>query len=324
MKAIVSREYGSAEVLRLEEVEKPVPADNEVLIKVCAASVNPYDWHMMRGTPKLIRLAIGLHKPKNTRLGVDVAGTVNAVGRNVLRFQTGDQVFGACRAAFAEYVCTAESAVVKKPENVTFEQAGSVAVAAFTAVQALRDKGQIKAGQTVLINGAAGGVGTFAVQIAKWLGAEVTGVCSTPNVEMVLRIGADRVVDYTREDFAAGSRGYDVIFDLVGNRSLSEFRRVLNATGVFIGCGGGGPDVSALDLLGRMLGQMVASWFTRQKLVGVLAKWSKDDLDLLSELMRTGKVTPVVDRCYKLQEVPEAIRYLEQGHARGKVVITVN
>jgi NADPH:quinone reductase-like Zn-dependent oxidoreductase len=321
MNAIVYRAYGPPEVLRYEEIEKPTPTANEVLIKVHAAALNPLDWHMMRGTPAFLRLFAGLRAPKNKQLGVDVAGTVEAVGRDVKQFKPGDAVFGACNGAFAEYARVAESAIVKKPESVTFEEAACVAIAAFTAVQALRDKGKVQAGQRVLINGAAGGVGTFAVQIAKWMDAEVTGVCSTGNVELVRRLGAHFVVDYTREDFAEGSQRYDVIFDLVGNRTLSEFRRILTPVGTYIGCGGGGPDRPASDLIGHMIGSMVLSLFARQKLLGILAKRSQDDLNLMAELLATGTIKPVIDRCYGLREVPDAIRYLENGHARGKVVI---
>jgi NADPH:quinone reductase-like Zn-dependent oxidoreductase len=321
MNAIVYRAYGPPEVLRYEEIEKPTPTANEALIKIHAAALNPLDWHMMRGAPVFLRLFAGLRAPKNKQLGVDVAGTVEDVGREVTQFKPGDAVFGTCNGAYAEYACTAESAVVKKPENVSFEEAASIAIAAFTAVQALRDKGKVRAGQKVLINGAAGGVGTFAVQIAKWMGAEVTGVCSTGNVELVQRLGAHFVVDYTREDFSAGAQHYDVIFDVVGNRTLSEFRRALTPRGTYIGCGGGGPDRPASDMIGHMIGQMVLSLFVRQKLLGILAKRSQDDLNLMAELLATGKIKPVIDRCYRLSEVPDAIRYLEKGHARGKVVI---
>lgn len=238
MKAIVYSNYGSPDVLKYEEIEKPTPGDDEVLIKVCATSVNPADWHFMRGTPYMIRLMLGLRKPKNRRLGIDVAGVVEAVGRNAIRFKPGDEVFGNCIGAFAEYVCTSESKLVTKPRSITFEQAATVNVAALTALQALRDKARVQAGQKVLINGAAGGVGTFAVQIAKSFGADVTGVCSTRNVEMVRSIGADRVIDYTREDFTSSGQRYDIILDCIGNHSLSEYRRVLNPKGIYVGIGG--------------------------------------------------------------------------------------
>ena len=321
MKAIVYYNYGSPDVLKCEEIEKPAAGDNEVSIKVRAASVNPLDWHFMRGAPYVVRIMTGLLKPKVTRLGVDVAGQVEAVGRNVTQFKPGDEVFGACRGAFAEYACTAESAVVMKPDNVTFEQAGSVHVAALTALQGLRDKGRIQPGQKVLINGAAGGVGTFAVQIAKSFGAEVTGVCSTRNVDMVRSIGADRVIDYTQEDFTKTGQHYDIFFDCFANHSLSACRRVLNPKGIYIVVGG--PSGSTIGILAGWITALVWSWFVSQKFVTFMARSNKEDLTILRELMAAGKVTPVIDRRYKLSEVPEAIRYLEEGHARGKVVITL-
>lgn len=323
MKAIVYREYGSADVLKLEEVPKPLPGDNEVLIKVRAAAVNPLDWHLMRGVPSFVRLFTGLQKPKHTRLGADMAGEVESVGSSVTGLKPGDSVFGAVDGAFAEYVSASESLLALKPQNATYEQAAAVPIGGLTALQALRDKGKLQPGQKVLINGAAGGVGTFAVQISKWMGARVTGICSTRNVDLVRGIGAERVIDYTREDFTANSERYDVIFDLVGNRPLGDFRRVLKPRGIFIGCGGGGPETPAGHLLAGMIQQLVLGWFTSQKLVGILAKRSKNDLGALSELMESGKVTPVIDRRFSLSEVPEAIRYLETGHARGKVVISL-
>ena len=337
MRAIVYSNYGSPDVLKCEEIEKPTVGDNEVLIKVRAASVNPVDWHFMRGTPYMIRLMAGLRKPKVTRLGVDVAGQVEAVGRNVTQFKPGDEVFGACRGAFAEFVCASESALVMKPLNLTFEQAASVPIAAFTALQGLRDKGHIQAGQKVLINGAAGGVGTFAVQIAKSFGADVTGVCSTRNVEMVRSLGADRVIDYTKEDytkedftqedFTNGGRSYDqrydLCFDCVGNHSLSACRGVLNPKGIYIPVGGEGGRWMIGPLV-RSITAFVLSRFVSQKLVPFfLAKSSQEDLAIMRDLMMSGKVTPVIDKRYSLCEVPEAIRYLEEGHARGKVVITL-
>ena len=322
MKAIVYHHYGSPDVLRRVEMEKPEAGDNEVLIRVRAASVNPLDWHFMRGTPYLVRLMAGLRKPKVTRLGVDVAGKVEAVGRNVTQFKPGDEVFGSCRGAFAEYVCASESALVMKPDNVTPEQAASAPVAAFTALQGLRDKGHIQPGQKVLINGAAGGVGTFAVQIAKSFGADVTGVCSTRNVDMVRSIGADRVIDYTQEDFTRSGRRYDLIFDLVGNHSLSAWRHILNPNGAYVAAGAPGSRWM-IGALARSIGAIVLSRFVSQNLVGVLAQSSKEDLTIMHELMKAGKVTPVIDRFYRLSEVPEAVRYLEEGHARGKVVITL-
>ncbi|HYW37087.1 MAG TPA: NAD(P)-dependent alcohol dehydrogenase [Terriglobales bacterium] len=322
MKAIVYHDYGSPDVLKCEEIEKPTVGDHEVLIKVRAASVNPLDWHFMRGTPYFVRIAAGLRKPKITRLGVDVAGQVEAVGRNVTQFKPGDEVFGSCRGAFAEYVCTSESALVTKPNNVTFEQAASAPVAAFTALQGFRDKGQIRPRQKVLINGAAGGVGTLAVQIAKSFGADVTGVCSTRNVDMVRSLGADRVIDYTQEDFTKRGQRYDLIFDCVGNHSLSACRRVLNPKGIYIAVGGpSGPWM--IGPLARAITALVLSRIVSQKFIMFIARSSKEDLAIMRELMTTGKVTPVIDKRYRLSEVPEAIRYLEEGHARGKVVITL-
>jgi NADPH:quinone reductase-like Zn-dependent oxidoreductase len=323
MKAAAYTRYGPPDVVQITDVEKPVPKDDEVLIKVRAASVNPLDWHFMRGTPYFLRILAGLLKPKDTRLGVDVAGRVEAVGRNVTQFKPGDEVFGSCRGAFAEYACTSESALVMKPDNVTFEQAACVPIAALTALQGLRDKGQIHRKQKVLINGAAGGVGTFAVQIAKSFGAEVTGVCSTRNVDMVRSIGADRVIDYSQEDFTKGGRRYDVFFDCFANHSLSACRRVLNSKGIYIPVGGpSGPWM--IGSLARWITAFVWSRFVSQKLVVTfLARLNQKDLAVVYELMKAGKVTPVIDKRYTLSEVPEAIRYLEEGHARGKVVITL-
>ena len=321
MKAIAYHRYGSPDVLQCEEIEKPVPGDDEVLIAVRAASANPLDWHFLRGTPYVGRLQFGLRKPKTPRLGADVAGRVEAVGRNVTRFKPGDEVFGACRGAFAEYACAPESALVLKPQNVTFEQAASAPVAGITALQALRDKGRLQPGQTVLINGAAGGVGTFAVQIAKQLGADVTGVCSTRNVERVRSIGADWVVDYNQEDFTRSGQRYDLILDCVGNHSLSACRRALNPQGIYIIVGA--PDGRWISPLPRVLQALVMSKLGSRSLVPFLARRSQEDLIVLRDLMAAGTVTPVIDRCYKLEEAPEAIRYLEDGHARGKVIITV-
>jgi NADPH:quinone reductase-like Zn-dependent oxidoreductase len=322
MKAIFYHNYGSPDVLKCEEIGKPTAGDNEVLIKVRAASVNPLDWHCMRGTPYIVRILAGLRKPKVTRLGVDVAGQVEAVGRNVTQFKPGDEVFGSCRGAFAEYACTSESAVAMKQDNVTFEQAASVPLAALTALQGLRDKGQIQPGQKILINGAAGGVGTFAVQIAKSFGADVTGACSTRNVDMVRSIGADQVVDYTQEDFTQSGQRYDLILDSVGNHSLLACRRVLNPKGIYIAVGGpSGPWM--IGPLARAITAPVLSRFVSQNLVMLLARRSKEDLTMMHELMEAGKVTPVIDKRYRLSEVPEAIRYLEEGHARGKIVITL-
>jgi NADPH:quinone reductase-like Zn-dependent oxidoreductase len=318
MKAIVYSNYGSPDVLECEDIEKPAAGDNDVLIKVRAASVNPVDWHFMRGSPFLVRMMGGLLKPK-FRLGADVAGQVEAVGRKVTQFKPGDEVFGTCRGAFAEYVCTPESALVMKPDNVTFEQAGSVGVAAFTALQGLRDKGHIQPGHRILINGAAGGVGTFAVQIARSFGADVTGACSTRNLDMVRSIGADKVIDYTKEDFTKSGHHYDLIFDCFANHSLSECKDVLNPQATYVIVGG----PSDRSMIGLLAGAFVLSRFYSQNFVFFIAKSSNGDLNLIADLMRAGKVTPVIDRRYRLTEVPAAIRYLEEGHARGKVVITL-
>jgi len=325
MKAIVYCDYGLAN-LKLENVEKPTPTDDQVLVKVHAASVNPYDWHFVEGTPKIMRMmGVGLRKPKDTRLGVDFAGTVEAVGKNVTQFKPGDDVFGGKGGAFAEYVCRrAEGAVALKPANITFEQAASVNIAGITALQGLRDKGKVQPGQKVLINGASGGVGTFAVQIAKSFGADVTGVCSTRNVDLVQSLGADRVIDYTKEDFTKTADRYDVILDNVANHSLSECRRVLNPKGKYVMVGGGGANEQGfIGVLARPLKAMVLSPFISQQMGMMMADPSQKDLTILGDLMQSGKVKAIIDRTYKLSEVPEAIRYLEQGHARGKVVITL-
>ena len=321
MKAIVFYEYGSPDVLKFEEIDRPVVGDEQVLVRVHAASVNPVDWHRMRGEPVVMRAGEGLTKPKNNGIGADLAGRVEAVGKNVTKFQPGDEVFGMSIRTCAEYVRVSEDAIVPRPANLTFEQAAAVPVAASTALQGLRDKGQIQPGQRVLIHGAAGGVGTFAVQLAKWFGTDVTGVCSTRNADMVRSIGADQVIDYTKDDFTRGGQPYDLIFDSVGNRSLSDLRRVLDPNGTLV-------IVGAAD--GRWIGPLIAplkarllSPFVSQKLNFFITKRSNPDLILLKDLIEDGKVTPVIDRTYPLNEVPEAIRYLEEGHARGKVVITV-
>jgi NADPH:quinone reductase-like Zn-dependent oxidoreductase len=324
MKAIVNCEYG-VENLQLRELEKPAPKDNEILVRVRAASINPVDGHLLRGA-LLMRPITGLRKPKNTRFGGDFAGVVEAVGKNVTNFKPGDEVFGGKRGAVADYICVpADRAAVLKPANVTFEQAGSVAIAALTALQGLRDKGHIQAGQKVLINGASGGVGTFAVQIAKAFGADVTGVCSTRNVDLVKSIGADRVIDYTKEDFTKTDERYDMIYDLVGNHSFSERRSILKPNGICVLAGVGGAGLHP-GMWGRVLGNFATvfkSKFTSQKFVTYIAKLTKDDLNVLRDLMQSGKVAPVIDRTYKLSETQAAVRYLEEGHARGKVVITI-
>jgi NADPH:quinone reductase-like Zn-dependent oxidoreductase len=325
MKAALCTRYGPPDVIQIKDVEKPVPKNDEVLIKVRAASVNPLDWHTMRGSPYLARMIGGLREPKDARLGVDVAGQVEAVGSDVTDFHPGDEVFGMCKGSFAEYACASESALAMsvlaiKPANVTFEQAASVPVAAFTALQGLRDKGQLRRGQKVLINGASGGVGTFAVQIARSFGANVTGVTSTRNVNMVRSLGADGVIDHTQEDFTQSGHRYDLILDCVGNHSLLACKRVLNPKGICIVITG--PDSRWLGPVARMLKALVLSPFVSQNFVPFVAKPGKEDLAIMLELMAAGKVTPVIDRRYRLTDVPEAIRYLEEGHARGKVIIT--
>lgn len=325
MKAIVYCDYGVGN-LRLADVEKPTPTDDQILVKVRAASINPLDWHYIEGTPKIMRLGVGLRKPKDSRLGVDYAGTVEAVGKNVTQFKPGDEIFGGRNGAFAEYVCARpDRAVARKPANITFEQAASVPIAAITALQGLRDKAKIQPGQKVLINGASGGVGTFAVQIAKSLGGDVTGVCSTKNLEMVRSLGADHVIDYTKEDFTKGTERYDAILDNVGNQPLLKCRQVLTPNGVYVLVGGGGAnDQGIIGPMASPLKAMVVSWFVKQKMGMMMADLNQKDLNALGDLMQTGKVTPVIDRKYKLSELPDAIRYLEEGHARGKVVITVD
>jgi NADPH:quinone reductase-like Zn-dependent oxidoreductase len=323
MKGVVHRCYGSPEVLKFEDIERATAKEDEVLIKVHAASVNPLDWHYMRGTPYIIRMDSGIGAPENPRLGVDFAGTVEAVGGNVKRFKPGDDVFGGKFGAFAEYVSVREDrALALKPANLTFEQAASVPIAAVTALQALRDKGRVQPGQKVLINGASGGVGTFAVQIAKSFGAEVTGVCSTSNLDMVRSIGADHVIDYTREDYTQAGQRYDVIVDAVGNHSLLENLRALTPNGIFV-IVGGPSDGQWIGPLVTPLKAIMLSPFVSQTFEPLLAELKPEDLAVLRDLMLAGKVTPVIDRRYQLSEVPSAIAYLEQGHARGKVVISL-
>lgn len=323
--AIIHCEYGTADVLRLEQIEKPAPGDDELLVRIRAASLNPLDWHYMRGTPYVVRMDTGLRKPKLIRLGVDFSGTVEAVGKNVTLFKPGDDVFGGRTGAFGEYVTVRQDrAVVLKPAGLTFEQAAAVPIAAITALQALRDRGLVQPGQEVLINGASGGVGTFAVQIARTLGAHVTGVCSTRNVDLVRSLGAERVIDYTREDFTKGGRRYDVILDNVGNRSLTDNRRVLNPQGKYVLIGGGGTNEGRwIQPFIKPIEAFVLSQFVSQEMGMILAELNKGDLTTLGHLMQTGKVTAVIDRRYKLSETAAAIRYLEAGHATGKVVITL-
>ena len=324
MKAMVYHTYGSPDVLKLEEVQKPVPQDDEVLVKIHATSVNAGDWHLLRAKPFLMRLmGYGLLKPKHTILGSDIAGRVEAVGRNVTQFQPGDEIFGDLTkcgfGAFAEYVCASEDALALKPANVTFEEAAAVPLAAVTALQGLRAKGQIKPGQKVLIYGAGGGVGTFAVQIAKSFGAEVTAVCSTRNVDMVRSIGADHVIDYTQADFTKNGQRYDLIFAVNGYHSIFDYKRALNAKGVYVFIGG-----SIAAMFQAMFLGPVISMTGRQKMGSMgVAQPSQQDLVFMKELLEAGKVVPVIDRRYPLGETAEALRYLEEGHAKGKVVITV-
>jgi NADPH:quinone reductase-like Zn-dependent oxidoreductase len=298
----------------VREIDKPAVTDDGVLVRIRAASANPYDWHFMRGKPYFTRLMFGLFKPKAHGLGADLAGEVEAVGKAVTRFRPGDSVFGEGAGAFAEYACVPERWLAPKPANLTFEQAAAVPMGGVTALQGLRDSGKIQAGQKVLVLGASGGVGTFAVQIAKSFGAEVTGVCSTRNVERVRKIGADHVVDYTREDFTRGATRYDLLLDTVGSRSLRECRRVLQPKAVYVHVGG---------RMARVLALPIVSPFVSQTLAQLIAKRNKDDLEILKGLIEAGKVTPVIDRTYPLSDVPAAIGYLEEGHARGKIVITV-
>jgi NADPH:quinone reductase-like Zn-dependent oxidoreductase len=324
MKAIVREKYGSPEVLELKDIEKPVLDDDSVLVRVRAASLNAYDWHMMRGSPYLVRMVAGLRKPKSSAMGVDVAGQVEAVGKNVTEFRPGDEVFGSRTGALAEYVRGGpKSLLVRKPAGLTFEQAAAVPMAASTALQGLRDKGQIKPGQRVLINGASGGVGTFAVQIAKAFGAHVTAVCSTRNVDQARSLGADEVIDYKQEDFTRRSgQRYDLILDVAATGSLSARLRVLEPNGTLVGVGSAdGYGMAAL--VAGLLETAVRSRLGTQKIPFFLAKNNKEDLMVLKELIESGKVRPVIDRTYPLSETAEAVRYLETGHARGKVVITV-
>ncbi len=322
MKAIVYTKYGTPDVLEFQEVETPTPQEDEVLVKVRASSVNPAEWYPVSGL-FLARINNGLAKPKDTRLGADFSGVVEAVGSNVTRFKPGEEVFGGAGGAFAEYVCVrAEHALARKPKNVTFEQAAAVPIAAMTALQGLRDHGQIQPGQKVLINGASGGVGTFAVQIAKAFGAEVTGVCSPKNVDMVRSIGADHVIDYTRQDFTRGKQCYDLLLDVAGSRSWSECRRVLSPKAHFVVVGG--PKGNRwIGPLGHVIKVRMASLRASQKVIFFVAKFNREDFEVLRELMENGKVKPVVERTYPWSEIAEAMRYLGTGHARAKIVVTM-
>ncbi len=322
MKAIVYTEYGSPDVLELKEVVKPTPKDNEVLVKVYAVSINAADLHLLRADPFLIRLSSGFLKPRNTILGSDIAGRVEAVGRNIKQFKPGNEVFGDISAGgwggFAEYVCAPEELLALKPATLTFEQAAAVPLAAFTALQGLRNKGQIQPGQKVLINGASGGVGMFAVQIAKSSGAEVTAVCSTRHLDIVHSIGADHVIDYTREDFTQNGQGYDLILAVNGYQPISAYKQALTSQGIYVMAGGSTAQLFQALLLGPLMSRNGG-----KNIGNVSAKPSQADLTFIKELLEAGKVVPVIDRCYPLSETAEAIRYLEEGHARGKVVITV-
>jgi NADPH:quinone reductase-like Zn-dependent oxidoreductase len=322
MRAIVCHAYGTPDVLELENVEAPAIDDDRVLIRVHAASVNPLDWHHLTGTPYLARLAFGARRPNRPILGVDVAGTVEAVGRSITQFRPGDEVFGLVEGSLAEYASAREDLIVAKPKQVSFAQAAATPVAGLTALQGLRDKGNLQAGQQVLINGAAGGVGTFAVQIAKTFGANVTGVCSTANVDLVRSIGADHVVDYNRQDFARSDQRDHVLLDNVGNRSLSDCRRVLRAHGVYVMVSGPKSGLM-LGFITRMLGVMVVFRAAGQKGALMLTRPNKPDLSALSELLATGKVTPAIDRTYDLTDTREAFRHLERWHSRGKIVVTI-
>ncbi len=321
MKAITRTVYGPAESLSFTEVPMPEVGDTEVLVKVHASSVNPYDWHFVRGEPYLIRVNAGYRRPKNHDMGIDVAGTVIAVGANVTRFEAGEHVFGLARGAFAEYAAANEERLASKPDAITFESAASLPCAGNTALIAVRDKGQVGPGMSVLVNGASGGVGSYAVQIATALGAEVTGVCSTRNVELVKSIGAAEVIDYSRDDFARRARRYDVVVDTIGNRSLHALRRALKPRGTLVVAGGGsGKWLRPMSLLLKVV---VVSPFVRQQLRGVMAGVTTENLETLSALVMAGDVAPLIDRTYSLSETPAAVGYVEEGHARGKVIITV-
>jgi NADPH:quinone reductase-like Zn-dependent oxidoreductase len=319
MRAIIHETYGSADVLQAQDIETPSIGDDEVLVRVHAASVHVGDWILMTGKPWVMRLATGLRKPKNQVPGTDVAGTVEAVGKDVQRLHPGDEVFGWCAGAFAEYASASEDQFIPKPANLTFEQAAAVGVSATTALQLLRDDGKVQAGQKVLVNGASGGVGSFAVQIAKALGAEVTGVCSTKNVETVRSIGADHVIDYTQRDFTEGGPRYDLILDNVGNHSMAQTRRALTPTGTLISNGGGHAD----GKLSRTVRTMLVSMLVRQQAGPTVKSQNHDDLVALKALVEAGKITPVIDGTYPLSDTPKAIRRVASGHARGTIVIDV-
>ena len=322
MKALVYRDYGGPEVLEYEDIDTPVPGEGELLVKVRSAAVNPVDWHYIRGTPYPVRFGSGLSKPKSRqRAGFDFAGIVESIGVNVTRFAAGDAVFGARKGALAEYVAIRADGCAKKPERLTFDQAAAATVAGLTALHALRDQARIQTGQRLLINGASGGVGTFAVQLAKVFGAEVTGVQSTRNLELVRSLGADHVIDYTRDDFATSGEHYDAVLDNVGNRSLADVRRVLTRTGTYVFNGGGGPSDGVP--LGRIVRMLIVSPFISQRCRLFVSTANRDDLQALADLMESGRVTPALDRIFEFSEAAEAIRHMETGHARGKVVVRV-
>ena len=320
MNAIVQVRYGSPDVLQLKDVDKPVVRDGGVLVRVHAAAVNIGDWHLLRGVPYVVRLASGLRKPRREIPGLDIAGQVEAVGGIVEQFRPGDEVFGWCKGAFAEYACVSENNLLAKPANLTLEQSAAVGDSAFTALAAVRDHGKVQAGQRVLVNGASGGVGTFAVQIAKSFGANVTAVCSTRNVDLVRSIGADEVIDYTREDFTQAERPYDVMLDLVGTRSISDCRRALTPRGTYVVVGV--KDMGRWLGLGRQSKALLLSPFVRQRMRVFVVRHNRADLAVLKELVEAGKIAPVIDKHYSLSEVPEALRYQGEGHSHGKIVIT--
>jgi NADPH:quinone reductase-like Zn-dependent oxidoreductase len=322
MQAILRPRYGGAGVLELAEVEKPELVDDGVLVRVRASSVNQGDWYGMTGTPWFGRVELGLRKPKSPLLGTDFAGMVEAVGKDVTDFQPGDEVFGGRNGSFAEYVC-ARKGVARKPANVSFEEAAAVPVAALTALQALRDKGHVERGQKVLVNGASGGVGTFAVQIAKALGAEVTAVCSSKNVDRVRSLGADRVIDYTREDFTRSGPRYDVMLDIAGSKSWSKCKRVLAPRAVVVLVGGPKGSNRMFGPLGHVIRMWLGSLAGRRRAVFFIAKFNREDMNVLAELLESGKVAPVVERSYPLSETPDAIRHVGEGHPQGKIVIAV-
>lgn len=323
MKAVIHEVYGSPDVIELREIPTPTIAQNQMLVRVHAAAVNPLDWHFLRGAPRLLRAQAGLRVPKRTGLGADIAGVVESVGSNVTGFAIGDEIFGEGASTLAEYAIVGPQRVAHKPPSISFESAAAIPVAGITALQGLREHGGLKRGESVLINGASGGVGTFAVQLASSLGATTTGVCSTANVELVRSLGADRVIDYTREDFSRGDERYDLILDLAGNHSLRAFRRALTPEGRLVLCGGGTPESGSLGMIVGLIGAKLTSSFSRQKAKFFLASVTTENLEALATLVASGQIRPVIDRTYPLAETAEAIRYLETGRARGKVVITV-